>query len=145
MIECIRARAVYFWVTLKESTLHSSPYLTRVSLTVALLLMGISIAESANWDQLRTLDLHRQIAPQWAWATAYICVGLLKLWRLMDPKPRVVTGIAINGMACLLFTSSSLLLWGAGSPMGALGAYAAINAFWVTYRTGATNLDERRS
>lgn len=139
------ARLHYFWATFKDSALHSSPYLARVFLTFALLLMAFCFANNQNWTELRTLNAHRAIAPQWAWSTAYLVVGLLKLWRLLDPAPRVIAGILINGAACLLFSASSLLLWASGSPLGALGAYAALNAFWVTVRTGSTNLDRQRA
>lgn len=140
-----RARITYFCRMLVDAFLHSSPYVQRVLLTVMLLTTGISFALTHNWEILRTLAAHRMVASQQVWASAYLLLGVLCAWRLLDPQPRVFFGVAINGCVFVLLITSSLLLWASGAPFACLAGYASLDALWVLLRTGATYTDKARA
>jgi len=141
----VKARAVYFWRTAKDAFQYSSPYVQRILLAATLIAIGLWFALTPDWTSIDDLAAHSRMATREVWSSAYLIVGLLSLWRLLDPTPRILLGMAINAAGCFLLVTSSILLWMSGSPAASLGAYAAVNSIWLTIRTGATNLDQARA
>lgn len=130
---------------IKDSIQYTSPLTERVFLYLALVVFGFTLWGSETWDLLRTTASHRTVAPQHVWAAAYMIAGLLGIWRLVDQKPRFWPGLLSNLFAFGLLSTSTALLRASASPFWVLIGFAALNAGWVTLRTGATALDQTRA
>lgn len=130
---------------IKDSIQYTSPLTERVFLYLTLAVFGFTLWDSETWDLLRTTASHRAVAPQHVWAAAYMIAGLLGIWRLVDQKPRFWPGLLTNLFAFGLLSTSTALLRASTSPFWVLIGFAALNAGWVTLRTGATALDQTRA
>lgn len=130
---------------IKDSIQYTSPLVERFFLFTALIVFGTEIWHSDAWELLRSTASHRAVADQNTWAGVYMVAGLLGIWRLVDQKPRFWAGLFVNLFAFGLLVTTTGLLWASRSPFTTLAGFAALNAGWVTLRTGATALDQTRA
>jgi hypothetical protein len=80
-----------------------------------------------------------QLAPDWAWAIAFLFHGLGVYWRIYDSKSRSTWALLINGAGFLIWFVSTLSInvaIGQFLPSSSLEWTLVFASGWALYRTG---------
>ena len=132
---------------LRQSLNVGSTAAVRFWLALAALLTGAGhLTQSPGWWSHERLLILYEVVPQPMWGWGYIIAGVLGVWRVLDPHPRMVPAFAVNIIMALVWTAGLVarMTTGVGT---LLSAYTVVTlmSHWVLLRTAATPRDENQA
>ncbi len=145
--ELLRVNLARLFGDLRSGFVGTSPLPTRafVALATAVAALGLWFA-GEEWLRLYVFEAMRMMMPRWMWALLFTagCIG--QAWRMLDDKPRIYAGIAVNAHVAVLWLMVTIALLMSGSLFVAAAPFGMfVQSVWVALRTGATCLDRRRA
>lgn len=146
LITRLWAAVIFAFDRIRTELTISSTSVVRYGMVIYLLVAGIWMSLLSNWVRFPSLEVHAILwMPRSAWASAYIVVGCLQLWRLLDPRPRIAAAFVINGAMTALMAINALALIAIGDPAGTGSVVGFLFSVWITLRTGWTAIDKARA
>ena len=132
---------------LRQSLNVGSTVGVRFWLALAALLTGAGhLTESPGWWSDEALLTLYAVVPRVWWGWGYVFVGVLGLWRVCDPHPRMGSAYVVNTVVALAWTAGMIARMSTG--VGTLlSAYTVMTlmAHWALMRTAATPRDVRQA
>lgn len=135
----------FFYREAVHSFATASTFSARVTLASSATIWAVSLPFSGEaWETLSITSAMRATAPLWVWCIAWGVLSAALWWRLIEAKPRVAIGKAINTMHAIMWALvAAMEVIAAGTP-AVIGQTAGmfILALWVAIRTSVTPRDK---